>query len=478
MPSEDLPSLFAELPAMPQRPPNHGKAHRHNPDAPARVLTPNRLQVELHPSNLESLLPEGHQARLVWGYVEQQDLKGFYDGIKARQGGAGRSAIAPEILFALWLYATIDHVGNARELARLTLAHDAYRWICGGVQVNYHTLSDFRVAHGAVLDELLTDNLAALMAVGVVKLKRAAQDGVRVRASAGAASFRREDKLQEHLAAAREHVRALEEQTEADPGALSRQQAAARLRAAREREERIQAALQCLPEIEEIKRRQGKKAADARASSTDAEATVMKMGDGGFRPAYNTQLATDCDSQVIIGVDVVSVGSDMGQLAPMVAQVQARCAGTPEEWLVDGGYPKHEQLDAVSGKTTVYAPVPESKRPKQAKADDDDQPDPPEPPIDKHAPKAGDSAAVAAWRARMATDEAHEIYKQRAAVAECVNAQARNRGLVLLPVRGRAKVKCVALWLVLAHNLLRMAQLAPQLLRIGTGTSAIPAMTG
>ena len=463
---------------MPQLPPNHRKAHRHDPNAAARVLTPNRLQIELHPSNLESLLPEGHQARLVWGYVKQQDLKGFYDGIKAREGGAGRSAIAPEILFALWLYATIDHVGNARELARLTLAHDAYRWICGGVQVNYHTLSDFRVDHGTVLDELLTDNLAALMAVGVVKLKRAAQDGVRVRASAGAASFRREDKLKEHLAAAREHLRALEQQAEADPGALRRQQAAARLRAARDREERIQAALQCMPEIKEIKRRQGKKAEDARASSTDAEATVMKMGDGGFRPAYNTQFATDCDSQVIIGVDVVSVGSDMGQLAPMVEQVQQRCASTPDEWLVDGGYPKHEQLDAVSDKTTVYAPVPETKSPKKAKADDDDKPDGPEQRSDKHAPKAGDSAAVAAWRARMGTDAGHEIYKLRAAVAECVNAQARNRGLVLLPVRGRAKVNCVALWFVLAHNLLRMAKLAPQLLNIGTGTSAMPAMTG
>ena len=439
------------------------------------MLSPNRLQVELHPSNLESLLPEGHHARLVWSYVEQQNLKGMYDSIKARQGGAGRSAIAPEILFALWLYATIDHIGNARELARLTLAHDAYRWICGGVQVNYHTLSDFRVDHGAALDDLLTDNVAALMDVGVVKLKRAAQDGVRVRASAGAASFRREDKLNEHLKTAREHVQALKLQTETDPGERSRKQAAARIRAAREREERVQAALNCMPEIKEIKLRQGKKAEDARASSTDAEATVMKMGDGGFRPAYNAQFATDCDSQVIIGVDIVSIGSDMGQLAPMVEQVQKRCECTPEEWLVDGGYTKHEQIDAVSDKTTVYAPVPEAKKTKNTRTDGDDKADEI---IDKHAPKASDSAEVAAWRARMATDEAKEIYKLRASVAECVNAQARNRGLVLLPVRGKAKVKCVALLFALAHNLMRMAKLAPQLLGIGTGTSAIPTMTG
>lgn len=475
MPNQISPGLFPELPASAQLQNKHPKAHRHDPNAPARVLIPNRLQIELHPSNLESLLPEGHHARLVWRYVEQQNLEALYDIIKARQGGAGRRAIAPEILFALWLYAAIDHVGNARELARLSLAHDAYRWICGGVQVNYHTLSDFRVDHGPVLDELLTDTLAAFMAVGVVKLKRAAHDGVRVRASAGAASFRREDKLNEHLKAAREHVQALKQQIETDPGALSRKQAAARTRAAREREERVQAALNCMPEIKEIKRRQGKKAEDARASSTDTEATVMKMGDGGFRPAYNVQFATDCDSQVIIGVDVVSLGSDMGQLAPMVEQVQKRCECTPDEWLVDGGYPKHEQIDAVSGKTTVYAPVPEIKSTKKAKTDDDDKADKT---IDKHAPKASDSAAVAAWRARMATDEAKGIYKLRASVAECVNAQARNRGLVLLPVRGKAKVKCVALWFVLAHNLMRMAKLTPQLLGIGTGTSAIPAMTG
>jgi transposase len=474
MPSETCPSLFAELPAVSEQN-RHPKAHRHDPSAVARVLTPNRLQIELHASNLDSLLPEDHVARLVWGYVERQNLAGMYDCIKAREGGAGRRAIAPEILFALWLYATLDHVGNGRELARLTLSHDAYRWICGGVQVSYHTLSDFRIDHGAILDELLTDNLAALMETGVVKLKRVAQDGVRVRASAGASSFRREATLNDHLKTAREHIQALKQQIEADPGELSRKEAAARTRAAREREERIQAALDCLPEIKEIKQRQGKKAKDARASSTDGEATVMKMADGGFRPAYNTQFATDCDSQIIIGVDVVNLGSDMGQLAPMVEQVQARCERTPDEWLVDGGYPKHEQLDAVSEKTTIYAPVPEPKRSKKAKSDDDDKTDPP---IDKYAPKESDSAAVATWRTRMSTDEAKEIYKDRASVAECVNAQARNRGLVLLPVRGKAKVKCIALWFALAHNLMRIAKLAPQLLGIGTGTSAMAAMTG
>lgn len=165
------------------------------PTGVARVQRPNRNQLELRPSDLESLLPEGHRARIVWGYVEHQDMSGLYAGIKAIEGGVGRAAIAPEILFALWLYATLEGVGSARAIARLTQEHDAYRWICGGVQVNYHTVADFRSQQGDALDDLLTDNLASLMAAGVVKLKSVAQDGVRVRASAGAASFRREEKL-------------------------------------------------------------------------------------------------------------------------------------------------------------------------------------------------------------------------------------------------------------------------------------------
>ncbi len=482
MPTPTSQNLFPELPVPTPEQTRHPRAHRHDPKAPARVLQPNRSQIELRPSDLESLLPEGHRARLVWGYVMQQNLDSLYAAVKAREGGAGRAAIAPEILFALWLYATIENVGNARELDRLTNVHDAYRWICGGVQVNYHTLSDFRVEHGAVLEEFLARNVAALTVTGVVKLKRVAQDGVRVRASAGAASFRREEKLNEHLTAARDHVRTLKQQLEADPGALSRKQTAARVRAAREREERIQAALKCLPELQEIKQRQGKKADTARASRTDAEATVMKMADGGFRPAYNTQFATDCGSQIIIGVDVVTIGSDMGQLEPMVEQVTARCGHTPDEWLVDGGYTKHEQIDAVADKTTLYAPVPEPKQPKKADAtgdtNTDTEPEAAVAPIDKHEPKASDSAAVSAWRVRMGTDDAKKIYKDRAATAECVNAQARNRGLVLLPVRGKAKVKCIALWYALAHNLVRMLSLAPQFLGVGAITSGINAMAG
>jgi len=422
-----------------------------------RVLLPNRSQMEFRASDLDSLLLEGHRARLVWSYVERQSLSAFYAPIKVREGTRGRSAIAPEILLALWLYATLEGVGRAREISRLTEAHDAYRWLCGGVQVNYHSLSDFRVEHGEALNELLSVSVASLMAAGAVKLKRVAQDGIRVRASAGAGSFRRKEKLERYLDEARSHVARLKEEIEADPGIETRRSQAAKARAAREREARLQKALDRLPELEAIKARQGKKPETARASMTDAEATVMKMGDGGFRPAYNPQFATDADSLVIVGADVVTVGSDAAQMAPMVEQVETRCGQAPESWLVDGGYTSHDQIERVVEKTVVYGPVPKPK---------DDT-------VDPHQPKPGDSEAVAAWRERMGTDEAKTIYKQRAATAECANAQARNRGLQLLPVRGLKKVKCVVLLFALAHNLMRMATLAPQLLGIGTGTSAM-----
>ena len=426
----------------------------------ARVLLPNRGQMELRASDLESLLAEGHRARLVWAYVERQDLKGFYADIRAVEGGVGRSAIAPEILLALWLYATLDGVGSAREIARLSEAHDAYRWLCGGVQVNHHSVSDFRKDHDEALDELLSVSIASLMAAGVVKLKQVAQDGMRVRASAGAGSFRRKEKLEGHLEAARAEVARLKAELEADPAQAQRAREAARQRAAKERAARLEKALARLPEIEEIKKRQGKKPEEARASMSDAEATVMKMGDGGFRPAYNPQLASDADSLVIVGVDVATVGSDQGQMAPMVEQVTERCGRAPEAWLVDGGFVGHDQIERASQSTVVYGPVPEPK----------------DKTLDAHQAKASDSEAVAAWRERMGTIEAKAIYKRRAATAECVNAQSRNRGLQQFQVRGLAKVKCVMLIFALAHNLMRMAALAPELIGIGTGTCAFPGM--
>ncbi|HMW53959.1 MAG: IS1182 family transposase [Accumulibacter sp.] len=455
-------ALFPDEPTQPARPSGEGASRSALPKPAARVLMPNRNQLELRASDLESLVPPGHRARLVWGYVERQNLEGLYAGIKALEGGAGRAAIAPEILYALWLYATLEGVGHARGIARLTQSDDAYRWICGGVQVNYHTLADFRSQEGDTLDDLLTDNVASLMAAGAVKLKTVAQDGMRVRASAGAASFRREERLKACLETARQQVATLKAQLADDLASESARKQAARLRAVSEREARIEAALARQPELAAIKKQQGKDPGEARSSTTDADATIMKMGDGGFRPAFNFQYASDTESQVIIGVEVVTAGSDQGQMSPMVEQVSERCGQSPENWLVDGGYPGHGQIDAVAETTTVYAPVPKAKNPEK----------------NVHQAKPKDSPAVAKWRERMGSDAAKLLYRERAATAECVNALARNRGLNRLQVRGLKRVKGVALLFALAHNLMRAVSLAPQLVGIGTGTSVVPQVAG
>ena len=333
--------------------------------------------------------------------------------------------MAPEILFGLWLYATLEGVGSARALARLTQEHDAYRWICGGVSVNDHTLADFRSAPGETFDALLTERVAVLLAEGVVSLKRVAQEGLRVRASAGAAAFRRGATLEACL-----------------------------------EQERVERALKRRPERAEIKAKPGQPRAPARVATTAAEATVMKMADGGYRPADNGPFASDTAAQVVVGVAAVGVGTDTAPLTPRVEQVETRYGQSTQEGLVDGGYPAHAQLDQAAEHTTVYAPVPKAQ----------------DPDTDPHAPKEGDRAAVGAWRERLGTEEAKAIYQERAATAEGVNAQARERGLTRLRVRGTAKVRGVLLLQALAHHLMRTLAVAPHRLGYGRGASAETAM--
>ncbi len=339
----------------------------------------------------------------------------------------------------MWLLATIEGIGSARSVDYLCGHHHAFRWICGGVSVNYHTLADFRVGHLDFLDDLFTHSVATLMEQDLVDLNRVAHDGMRVRASAGAASFRRRPTLEQCLQQAQEQVQRLRAELETDPGEANRQQHKVRERAAREREERIRQALARMPELEAKKKADDKE--KARASTTDPEATVMKMGDGGFRPAYNVQLSTTTGSQIIVGVDVITSGSDAGQLLPMVEQIQVRHEETPEEVLADGGFVVHEDIEKLSQPdigTTVYAPVPKPRNEK----------------VDRYAPHAKDTPAVAEWRQRMGTATAKSIYKERAATAECVNAWARNHGLRQFLVRGLRKVKAIVLWFAVAHNLM------------------------
>jgi transposase len=424
--------LFEDVHPMPIAPECAG--------APVRYETANRTQVELRPVDLEAVLPPGHAARLVWRFAEGLNLSAFYAAIHAREGGPGRTPIDPRILLALWLYATIDGVGSAREIDRLCTSHDAYRWLCGGVSVNYHTLSDFRVAHHAALDDLLTQSIAALRHKGIVTLARVAQDGTRIRASAGAGSFRRDGTLQKCLREARQLVERTQRQAE---GGRTPHEAAQQ-RAAAEGLARVQEALAELPAVAAVKHR-NKAKGHPRVSTTDPEARVMKMADGGFRPAYNVQFATDHDSDVIVGVAVTNVGNDQQQLVPMLDQI-ARRVGSPEAMLVDGGYVAHPAIDAASAQgIEVLAPVPRRRG--------SDAPVPIQP---------DDSEAVAAWRTRMQTDDAKERYRWRGAIAERLNADVRtHRTLNGVLVRGLAKVHTWALWVALAHNMMRTHGIVP-----------------
>jgi transposase len=411
-------------------------------DTEPRYETPNRAQVELYPSDVEALLPPGHAARLVWHFVDGLRLTAFYEAIRAREGGPGRPAIDPRVLIALWLYATIDGVGSARELDRLCQRHDAYRWIRGGVSVNYHTLSDFRVQHHAALDDLLTQSIAALLKRNVITLARVAQDGTRVRASAGLRSFRRRPTLEEALRVARQQVARTARQE--DGAALSRQ-AAAQARAAAAQVARVEAALAEMPAVEAAKAR-NKSTATPRVSTTDPDARKMKMTDNGYRPAYNVQFATDVDGRAIVGVAVSNVGCDQPELRPMLNQIITRTGRAPTAALVDGGFVTREAItDAAAQGVTVYAPVPKPRGDR-----------------DPAAPCRGDSPAVIAWRARMATDAAKAVYKARAATAEWINADARtHRTLGPLLVRGLTKVHTWVLWIAVAQNMMRAMGIVP-----------------
>ena len=377
--------------------------------------------------------------------LEQLDLSPLYAQIEAREYVAGAPATDPAILLALWVYATSEGEGSGREIWRLCGLHDAYRWICGSVDVGYHVITDFRSQQGALVDTLITQVLALLMKQDLVDLHRVAQDGTRVRASAGAASFRREQTLQALMQEARVHLETVTKEA-VDPS-VSARRAAARQRGARERLQRLEAALKQVPEVTETKKRNGAKDGTVRVSTTDPDARIMKMGDGGFRPAFNVQFATTTDeARAIVGVEVTNRGSDMGQTTSMLEQIEHRTGVRPAEILVDGGYPSHEAVDeAAELDVTLYAPLPKPRKGETR---------------DPHAPRDDDSEAVAAWRQRMATNEAKVIYKQRAATAETVNADAKeHRGLDSFALRGLTKVLGSAGLFVLTYNVLRLITL-------------------
>lgn len=466
--SEDEDGLFGEL------------ARR---DAPgrdpglARYVEAERGAIVYDRFEFDALIEADHPARAIWGYVEKADLSALYGRIRARAHTPGRPPPDPRVVLALWLYACVEGVGSARQLERLSEEHNGFRWLRGGVPLNYHLLSDFRWQAAELADRLLTQGVAALWAQELVTLASLVQDGIRIRASAGAASYRRGARLKALLAKVAERVAALKREIDADPDASNRRMRAAQLRAAREQGERIGAALAAVAALEAeqaakhaaAKRKppddggapppdaprsdtphagkEKKEENKPRASTTDAEARVMRMPDGGYRPAYNGQIVSDLDSGLVVSVGLDTSGSDGGLMAPAADAVMQCYGHQPERWLADGGYAVLDDIAALAAKgITVFCPPKPRRNPKS----------------DPAAPRPGDPPGVPAWRRRMVDDAAAgpASWMRRRGEAELIHANFRNRRLHQFNVRGAVKARAVLLFHALAHNIITTLRLS------------------
>ena len=399
-----------------------------------------RDQVELHMSSLDQLLPEDHLAREIWAYVEQLDLAELFGAIKTAEGEPGAATFDPRTLLCLWLYATVESVGSARRLARLLSAENGslpYRWISGGAVINYHTLADFRTRHEAILDRLLTASVAVLAQEVRIDLENltVAHDGMRVRASAGRDSLHRRETLQKHLQAAQEHVRRLKEQCAEGESAPSARQRSARQRAARERVERLEQALEIMQQVEAKQRvRTDREPREPKVSSTDPEAAMLRMANGGKDPAHNLQFTTEVNTRTITCVAVAPMSSDTGMLAPCMQQHRSLHGRLPARVLSDQGYFKYDDIATLESQHCEVIMPDLYPNARTAKAS---------------------NSYITQWRQRMNTAQAQQLYQCRKTTVEWSNARIRQQGLYQLTVRGRTKARIIGLWHALTHNILR-----------------------
>ena len=397
-----------------------------------------RHQYEYRDVCLDELVGEDHQVRSVWAYVCNLDLSQFHADYQAVDGHAGRRPADPRILLTLWLFATIEGICSGRRLAKLCKRDAVYMWICGNVGVNYNLLNNFRVQYVNALQDLMAQTIATLQHNGLIDFKRISQDGIRVRANAGKSSFRKIDTLEALLEQASSEVARVLASLDDDDDDNEQGKAAA-VNAALDRQKRLEEALRQHEDLS-AKREKRKKGdgETTRVSTTDPDARNMKMADGGFRPAFNVQAATLNESRIIVDVEVTNEGTDSGQMEPMLDRVESSFNERPREILADGGYNSKDDVTAVeqSG-TAVYSPVRKSRKSDK----------------DPHQRHPGDSDEVAAWRERMKTESAIEIYHERCSTAEFPFARFRNHGLHQFPTRGIVKAKAISLWHALVHNL-------------------------
>jgi transposase len=418
-----------------------------------RFIEADRFQTRWDFIDLEALLAADHRARVVWSFVESLDLSPLYDAIKSREGEPGRPPPDPAVLVALWLYATIEGVGSARHLERLTQRDVAYRWISGGVPVNYHGLSDFRVEHVEVLDRLLSESVTALIAEGLVSLTEVVIDGTKVRAAASKKSFKSDTKLARVEAAVDQRLAALKAEIESDPEASSRRKRAAQERAAREVKERAAKARAALEQVRAEREQRAKKhpqdeakKSEPKVSLSDPDARQMRFADGAVRPAYNAQIAAAPSEGIIVAVEMTDRRNDAGLAMPMVDDIARRYGQAPEKLLVDTNYATSEDIaamaDHAAGPVEVFAPTPTERDDISARAL-----------TNRKSKRAREPESVKNWRSRMATQAGQEVYRLRKLI-ERINANLKNHGFGFIPVRGLIKAKAVALWHALANNLM------------------------
>jgi transposase len=291
--------------------------------------------------DVERLIELEHAARAIWELSGRLKLDGFYAPIEAVEGSAGRTPWDPRLLVSLWIYAYSRGISSAREIARRCSYEPAFQWLCGLEEINHHTLSDFRVDHDASLRELFVQVLGVLSSEGLVSLERVMHDGTRIKAYAGADSFRREERLKEHLEAARKQVEAMGDPREEEPN----RKRAAQERALRERQQRLEQALEEVQKVRQAKRADKEQ---ARASQSDPQARIMKQSDGGYAPSYNVQLSTEASNRIIVGAGVSQSGSDYGQLIAAVARVEANLGKKPAQVVVDGGLTTRQNIMSMS----------------------------------------------------------------------------------------------------------------------------------
>jgi transposase len=488
----------------------------------------NRNQLMIRPVDIEKLVEEDHPVRAIWAMVCQLDWDRFEEDVKVVEGGKGRSSLDPRLLSALWIYAYSEGVNSARELSRMCEYEPGCQWLTGMQGVNYHTLADFRVKDKEAQDDLFKQVLGRLSAEGLTDLKRIAQDGTKIRAQASGNSFRREDTLREHLKLAEEQIQAMGSPDSED---ASQREIKAKQRAIREKKQRLQQAMEELKKFQQDQEEKEKQKAP-RVSETDPEARVMKQPDGGFAPSYNVQICTETSNKIIVAVETTQAGNDYDELAHGIDAVHANTGQTPEQMVVDGGYIKNGNIEDASQRgVDLIGPVAESnaeaslkkrglspefypdkfrydqttntftcpadktlrfqrmsqrdgRREHQYRAKAADCHNCPfrHQCCPKNAPRMvirmEDSEAVRAFKDKMQTEQARQIYRTRAEVAETPNAWIKDKfGLRQFRVRGLVKAGMEALWACLTYNIRQWMRLSwkPRLaaaLAVGAGVSA------